>query len=240
VRFLMGAWVLFFFLCAPASMEAAVENVPSFPRLYLNDQPNTPTIQALSGLATRPLRLLVQRNNKSHHDALMQPYALGAFFGDDLRIEMVAPEKGMRVTLYKIFREPQGERYLSMPVSMYYRDDSPVIYEEKVKPFREQFFIVVYEETHSSDTKNEHIRYFEERPRRLAITSFRTNWRLSSLRFKMKDFSEENSRGFFTEHAQVLVDKLINPKRIYMLRLWTKGTNVSDSSSIIPIEKIHE
>ncbi|HCM42434.1 MAG TPA: hypothetical protein DIS66_03880 [Candidatus Omnitrophica bacterium] len=240
MRILIGTWLGLLFFCLSPSIEAATENAPSFPRLYLNEQSETPTVQALSGLATRPLRLLVQRNNKSHHDALMQPYALGAFFGDDLRIEMAAPEKGMSVTLYKIFREPRGERYLSMPVSIYYGDASPAVYEEKIKPFREQFFIVVYEETHSSDVKNQHIRYFEERPRKLAITSFRTNWMLSSLKFKMRDFAAGDSRGSFTESAQDLVDKLINPKRIYMLRLWAKGTDNSNTSSIIPIEKTHE
>jgi len=49
-----------------------------------------------------------------------------------------------------------------------------------------------------------------------------------------------DSRGSFTESAQDLVDKLINPKRIYMLRLWAKGTDNSNTSSIIPIEKTHE
>ncbi len=219
---------------------ACAEEAPPLPQVSLNGKVEVPTIQELSGLTTRPLRLLVQRNNKKHQDAFMQPYALGVRNGDDLLIKMAAPRAGERVTLYKIFREPKGTRYLSMLASLYHGETGEPTYREKVSSFREQFFIIVYEQTNSPDVKNAHIRYFEEKMRKLVIASFRTNLLLSSLKFKMKDFAEDDARGFFTENAQTLIDKLIQPKRIYMLRLWAYDSDSSNASSIIPIEKTNE
>ncbi len=231
--------VIFCLAFLPLSVTFA-EEAPPLPQFSLNGKVEVPTVQELSGLTTRPLRLLVQRNNKKHQDALMQPYALGVRTGDELLIKMASPRAGERVTLYKIFREPQGTRYLSMLVSLYHGEIGEPTYREKVSSFREQFFIVVYEQTHSPDVKNAHIRYFEERMRKLVIASFRTNLLLSSLKFKMKDFAEDDARGFFTENAQTLIDKLIQPKRIYMLRLWAYDSDGENSSSIIPIEKNNE
>jgi len=231
--------IIFCLISLPLSLACAVE-APPLPQFSLNGKVEVPTVQELSGLTTRPLRLLVQRNNKKHQDAFMQPYALGVRAGDDLLIKMASPRDGERVSLYKIFREPKGTRYLSLLVSLYHGEASEATYRENVSPFREQFFIVVYEQTDSPDVKNAHIRYFEEKMRKLVIASFRTNLLFSSLKFKMKDFAEDDTRGFFTESAQALVDKLIHPKRIYMLRLWAYDSDSSNSSSIIPIEKTNE
>ncbi len=240
-----GAVLIFFLSCLPLVWA---EDFPPQPAIYLNGKEEFPTIQELSGLTTRPLRLLVQRNNKSHGGEFMQPLALGVREGDELMIKADAPAPGERVTFYKIYREPQGARYLSMPVTVYHGEAAEAVYREKIKPFREEFFIVVHERAGSAENKNVHIRYFEERARKLVITSFRTNLMFSSLKFKMKDFAEEDARGFFTENAQALVNRLIQPKRIYMLRLWKIETDspenlsaaASSPSSIIPIEKSND
>ena len=73
------AAVLFFsFPCLFSSPLGASEDVPRLPRFFLNGKPALVTVQDLSGLGTRPLRLLLQKNNKAHGDELIQVYALGA------------------------------------------------------------------------------------------------------------------------------------------------------------------
>lgn len=193
---------------------------PQLPQFYLNGELQSPTVQDLSGIATRPLRLLVRKNNAAHGEELIQAYALGARAGDDLRIDLGLPSPGTRVTLYKILREVHGSRYLSMPVSIYHGEAKQTTHHEKIVPFREEFFIVVFEKTDSPNEKNVHVRYFEERVRSLVIAAFKTNLMLSSLKFKMKDFADEEAREFLEEDAQELVDKFIHPQRIFLIRLW--------------------
>jgi hypothetical protein len=200
----------------------AKEDVPQTPKFYLNGQPASLTIQDLSGFGTRPLRLLVQRNNRAHHEELIQVYALGAREGDDLGIELAAPLPGMRVTLYKILHEPDGSRHLSMPSSVYFDKSGQTLYREKMEPFREAFFIAVFEKTDSPGEKEINVRYFEERVRRLSIAA-KTNFLFSSLILKMKDFAGPEAGQFFERDAQLLVDRLIDPRRIFLIRIWKAG-----------------
>jgi hypothetical protein len=198
---------------------AAEEGVPQLPRFYLNGRPAALTVQDLSGFGTRPLRLLVQRNNRKHHGELIQVYALGAREGEELGIELAAPLPGMRVTLYKILHEPGGSRYLSMPSSVYFDKPGRTLYREKTEPFREAFFIVVFEKTDSPGEKEINVRYFEERVRRLSIAA-KTNFLFSSLKLKMKDLAGPEVGQFFERDAQLLVDRLIDPRRIFLIRIW--------------------
>jgi len=198
----------------------AAEDIPQLPRFFLNGKPVTLTVQDLSGLGTRPLRLLVQRNNRKHKDELIQVYALGGSEGDDLRIEPAAPLPGMRVTLYKILHEKDGSRYLSMPTSVYFNEPGETLYQEEIGEFREAFFIVIFEKTDSSEKKDINIRYFEERVRKLSIESYKTNLLLSSLKLKMRDISISETEAFFERDVQLLVDRLIDPRRIFLIRIW--------------------
>lgn len=221
-RFLIILAIGLFFSSACFSTPAsATEGVPpQLPEFYLNDQPVTLTVQDLSGLGTRPLRLLVERNNRAYGDELIQVYALGAREGDDLRIQMVLPSSGVRATLYKILHEPGGARYLSMPVSVYFDETPEAIYREKVGPFKEEFFILAFEQTDSPNEKNVNIRYFEERVRNLSIAAYKTNFLFSSLKIKMKDFGGDKAGAFFERDAQLLVNRLVHPRRIFLVRIW--------------------
>ncbi|MDD5225823.1 MAG: hypothetical protein PHV97_01390 [Candidatus Omnitrophica bacterium] len=198
----------------------AAEEIPQPPKFYLNGKPVILTVQDLSGFGTRPLRLLVQRNNRAHGHELIQVYALGAREGEDLRIEMATPVPGMRVTVYKILHEPDGARYLSMPASVYFDKPGETFYEEKTGFFREAFFIIAFEKTDSPNEKDINVRYFEERVRKLSIASYKTNFLFSSLKLKMKDFADPEARDFFERDAQLLVGRLINPRRVFLIRLW--------------------
>jgi len=218
-RIVLAAALFFNFTGFLSSFATAGENVPEVPEFYLNGKPAALTIQDLSGFGTRPLRLLVQRNNRAHHEELIQAYALGASEGEELRVDIAAPLAGMRVTLYKILQEPDGARYLSMPASVYFDKPGKTDYREKIEPFREAFFIAVFEKTDSPDEKEINVRYFEDRVRRLSVAA-KTNFLFSSLKLKMKDFADPEARGFFERDAQLLVDRLIDPRRIFLIRLW--------------------
>jgi hypothetical protein len=214
------AAALFFSLPAiPERSLIAEEGAPQLPKFYLNGEPVTLTVQDLSGFGTRPLRLLAQRNNRKHRGEFIQAYALGAREGEDLRIEMASPLPGMRVTLYKILQEPDGSRYLSMPSSVYFDKPGETLYRGKTEPFREAFFIIVFEKTDSPGEKEINVRYFEERVRRLSVAA-KTNFLFSSLKLKMKDFGGPEAGEFFERDAQLLVDRLIDPRRIFLVRLW--------------------
>lgn len=220
-RYLWGVVAGLFFSLSGGSPHSLIasEDIPRLPKFYLDGTPVTPTIQDLSGFGTRPLRLLVHRNNRAHHEELIQVYALGAREGEDLRMEFAAPVAGMRVTLYKILQEPDGARYLSMPSSVYFDKPGETLYKETVAPFREAFFIIVFEKTDSPAEKEINVRYFEERARRLSIVA-KTNLFFSSLKLKMKDFADPETDKFFERDAQLLVDRLILPRRIFLVRLW--------------------
>jgi hypothetical protein len=201
-------------------LSMASEDAPKLPAFYLDGQPAAVTVQDLSGLATRPLRLLIARNNKARGEEWIQAYALGARGGEDLRVNFAAPIPGMRVTLYKIVREEKGPNTLSMPSTVYFAEAGENSYQEKIEPFKEIFFIVVFEKTDSSDEKDVNVRYFEERVRDLVIGSYKTNWRLSSLKLRMRDFANDQAREFYDRDAQVLIDRLIDPRRIFLVRVW--------------------
>ena len=211
--------MLCFGLCVQASQVE--ETVPPMPKFYLNNQPATVTIQDLSGLVTRPLRVLVRRNNQLRGEEWIQVYALGARVGENLRMEMSVPSPGLRMTLYRILHEESGDRYLTMPVSTYFDVPRATAYKEKIQPFREEFFIVVFEKTDSPNEKNVNVRYFEERVRHLVIDSIKTNFLFSALKFKMKDYFASAKAGeFFERDVQSLMDRFIKPRRIYLIRVW--------------------
>lgn len=201
----------------------AEEGVPQLPKFYLNDKPATLTVQDLSGFGTRPLRLLVQRNNRAHKDELIQVNALGAREGEDLKIVLAVPTSGMRATLYKILHEADGSRYLSMLTSVFFDKPGETVYQEKIGPFREAFFIVTFEKADSPEEKDINVRYFEERVRKLVIGAYKTNFLFSSLKLKMKDFADPDTKAFFERDAQLLVDRLMDPRRIFLIRLWKAG-----------------
>ena len=193
---------------------------PVLPEFSVNGKAAELTVQDLSGLATRPLRLLIQRNNRARKFELMQVYALGVREGDDLEAEISVPSPGMRVTVYRLFRGEEGPRYLSMPFSHYFSEARPEIFREKMGPFDEEFLVVAYENTGSPDLKNIQVRYFEEKARRLVLSSFKTNITFSSLKFKLKDYGGDRDEKFFERDAQLLIDRFVDPRRIFMIRLW--------------------
>ena len=212
--------LIFFYTVFPPSVRAAGDETPKLPRFLLNGAAVSVTIQDLSGLGTRPLRLLVEKNNKARGEPLIQVYALGAHEGDALRMEWGVPAPGMRATLYRVLHDSKGGRYLSMPVTGYFEAPGEAVYQEKVEPFREEFFILVFEKTGDAAAQNMNIRYFEEPGRRLSMASYKTNLLFSSLRFKMKDPENPRPGVFIERDAQVLVDRFIGLQRIFLFRIW--------------------
>lgn len=220
IRIVFAMVMIFSFVCFHSSSFASAEDSPPVPEFYLNGQPAVLTVQDLSGLGTRPLRLLVQRNNRAHGDELFQVYALGIKEGDDLRVDLADPLPGVRVTLYKILHEPDGSRFLNMPLSIYLDETRKTTFQEKVGPFREEFLIAVFEKTDSPNEKNVNVRYFEERVRKLSIAAYKTNFMFSSLKLKMKDLGQNEIGKFFERDVQLLVARLVNPRRVFLFRLW--------------------
>jgi hypothetical protein len=207
------------FLCFAPSLICAEENAPPKPLFYLNDKPEIPTVQDLGGVGTRPLRKLVARNNETHQDQVIQVYAMGTRKGDDLRIEMGALPNGMRVTLYKLFRDPQGKRSFTMPLSVFSGEAKEAVYREKIVPYRSEYLIVAYEKTVSKNNKSANLFYFEDRIRDLLVKSIKPNLSLTSIKLKMKDAASDEKS--FTMDAQELIDRFINPQRIFVIRLWS-------------------
>lgn len=219
--------VFFAFLLLNAGTLSAESGVPESsvsgaPVVFRNGIPADVTAQDLSGFTSRPLRLLVGRNNRNHGEAFIQVLALGVSDGDELAVELKAPVSGVRATVYRIFREEEnGPRYLAMPLSVYLPDASVAkVFQERVDSWGEEFLIFVLEKTDSPDEKEVQVRYFEERVRKLVIASFKTNLFFSSLKLKMKDLSEGDVGKFFERDAQLLVDRMIHPQKIVILRLW--------------------
>jgi hypothetical protein len=193
------------------------------PKIYLNGQSADVTVQDLSGFATRPLRILIERNNRIRENAsFIRVFALGVREGDELMAEVAVSFPGIRMTVYKLFCSINGPRYLSMPASIYFFEAKTETYKERIESSDEEFLIMVFENTQSPDNKNIQIRYFEEKVRKLVLSSYRTNLTLSSLKFKLKDFGEEQDSKFFERDAQLLVDRFIHPQQVFILRLWRK------------------
>ena len=215
-------WIITFctlilmFAVSLRNSHAAEKAVPPLPRFFLNGAPGNVTVQDLSGFATRPLRLLVERNNRARGEALIQVHALGAREGDDLRMEWAVPTAGTRASLYRVLHDAKGGRFLSMPVSGYFPKPGESNYREIVEPFREEFFILVFERTGGPANKNLNIRFFDEPGRKLAMAAYETNLLFSSLTFKMKDASGK----FIERDAQFLVDRFTHLQRIFLIRIW--------------------
>ncbi|HNX68809.1 MAG TPA: hypothetical protein PLL75_04980 [Candidatus Omnitrophota bacterium] len=214
-------FVMLLGLFTGAHVLAAGENAYPPPQISLNGKPGNVTVQDLSGLGTRPLRLLVKRNNKARGYEFFRVYALGVREGDSLAAQWKTRLPGTRVTVYRIFREAEGgARFLSMPQSVYFQDAKPGEYFQQIKSAQDEYLIFVFEKTDSSDEKNIQIRYFEERVRKLVIASYKTNFLLSSLKLKMKDFGGGESEKFFERDAQLLIDRMTRPQEIILVRLW--------------------
>lgn len=207
------------FLSVPG--YGAGEPVRRGPKVVLNGQSAEVTVQDLSGLGTRPLRLLVNRNNKARGEDFFRVFAVGVRDGDVLTAELATEKPGVRATVYRIFKEvPDGPRYLSMPASLYFEKPKTGEYRERVTSAGEEFLIFVFEKTDAPGEKNIQVRYFEERVRKLVIASFRTNLVFSSLKLKMKDFGGDAAADFFERDAQTLIDRMNHPQEIILLRIW--------------------
>lgn len=220
------------FLCVFSfeNFSKADEPVPSRPKIFLNGQPAHVTVQELSGLASRPLRRLIHKNNEGRNCEFIQIHALGVGEGDKLTAELAVPVPGVRATLYRIFRAKDSPRYLSMPSTFYFAEPGVHIYEEQIEPFDEEVFIVIFEKTESPDEQNIQVRYFQEHVRELVLASYKTNLLFSSLKFKMKEFGEGGTGRFFERDAQLLIDRLNHPQRIFLLRLW----RIARSAKFLP------
>lgn len=203
-----------------SDLWAADESTIPFPKVSLNGEAGNVTVQDLSGLISRPLRLLVKRNNEAHGAEFIQVHALGVRVGDELKVKLAVPLPGVRATVYQIKREKDGPRYLSMPASVYFAEANTATYEERIEPFEQEYLILVFEKTDSPDEKNVQIRYFEERVRHLVVQSYKTNVLFSSLKLKMRDFGEADTGTFFERDAQLLIDRLVNAQKIFLIRLW--------------------
>ncbi len=215
---LMGFVLLVVFPVSGIAQEDTLHSV----KFKVNGEPAAVTVQDLSGLVTRPLRLLIKRNNKLHDENFMNVFATGVREGDALEAEISSPLAGVRVTVYQLLCAKDGTRYLSMPASIYFSEPGQAPYRERIGPAKEEFLILVFEKTDSPGEKNIQIRYFEERMRKLVIDSYKTNLFLSSLKFKLKDFGGDGAGEFFERDAQLLVDRFIHPQQIVMVRLWRK------------------
>ncbi len=214
--------VIFTMLAFAASLKAG-EPDSSTPRILLNGQPAEVTVQDLSGFGTRPLRLLVNRNNKARGEGFLRVYALGVSDGDLLTAELAVKTAGVRATVYRIFRETDGgPRYLSMPSSNYFPEPKTGEFHERVESAGEEFLVFVFEKTDAAGEKNIQVRYFEERVRKLVIAAFKTNLTFSSLKLKMKDFGGDETAHFFERDAQLLIDRMTAPQEILLFRLWKK------------------
>ena len=194
------------------------EAAPERPHFYLNGKLETPTIQELGGIGARPLRCLVERNNKSHKDEWVQVYAMGTHQGDDLKIEWGAPAAGMRVSVYKLMKNSEGDRFFTLPLSIFHGEEGKTVYQEKIAPYRSEYLIITFEKTDSPHKKSANLLYFEDKKRNLLVKSMRPNLKLTSLKLKMQDVASQEKS--FTFDVQELIDRFINPQRIFIIRLW--------------------
>lgn len=207
------------FVAFPELLFAEGEDVSQVPMILRNGTPAQVTLQDLSGLAARPFRLLVSRNNEARGEGFGQVYAVGVRKGDELDVPIVTVLPGTRVTLYRISHEKDDKLHVSMPFTEYFPEPAVGRYRERLGPVEEEFWVLVFEKTDSKDEKNIQVRYFEERVRQLVIMSFKTNLMLSSLKLKMKDYADEDSEKFVRD-AQLLVDRLKSPQKVVVVRLW--------------------
>lgn len=223
-------WVLAVLIIFSASaIGFASEEAPRLPRIYKNGQAETPTVQELGGIGARPLRALVNKNNEARGgEPWVLVHATGTHLGDQLRMELDPPAPGMRVTVYKLFRNMEGDRFFTMPLSMYHGKTNRPIYQEKIAPYRSKYLIVVYEKTGSPEKKSLNQLYFDECMRNLAVTSIKPNYKFCSLKFKMKDLASDEKA--FTKDVQELIDRFIEPQRIFVLRLWKWKEKTSEDS----------
>jgi hypothetical protein len=206
-------------LSSPGGFSAE-DSVSGLPAISVNGQPAEVTAQDLSGLGTRPLRLLVERNNRARHEGFLRVHALGVREGDEVAAALAAEEPGVRITVYRLLCARDGHRYLSMPASVYFEEPRTETYRQKIEPAKEEFLVFVYEHTESPETKGIQIRYFEERARKLELSSYKTNLFFSSLKLKLKDYGDEQNSQFFERDGQLLIDRMIDPRKIVILRLW--------------------
>ncbi len=214
--------LILFVIAAGGFVFAETEKIPGAPVILRNGNPGHVTVQDLSGLSARPFRLLVNRNNEARGEGFGQVWALGVREGDELEVPLETVLPGMRVTLYKISHEKDDRLHVSMPYTEYFAEPATGRYRERFGPVEEEFWVVVFEKTDSPDEKNIQVRYFEERVRQLVITSFKTNFTLSSLKLKMKDDADRES-GKFVRDTQLLVDRLKAPQKILVIRLWIES-----------------
>ena len=222
---LLSGTLLFSSVLKAEAKFSAIDSPPvdalQAPSILLNGKPAEVTVQDLSGFGTRPLRLLVHRNNKERGEGFLRVYAVGVHDGDELKVTLAARAPGVRSTVYKIFREKsEGPRYLSMPASTYFDVPSIEEYRESITSYGEEFLVFVSEKTEAANEKNIQVRYFEERVRKLVIASFKTNMTFSSLKLRMKDFGGDETEKFFERDAQFLIDRMTRPQEIVLLRLW--------------------
>ena len=205
-------------------VSVALAEVPEqAPKTYLTGQPANVTVQELGGLISRPLRLLAQKNNQLRGEGFMKVYALGVSAGDELAMELTVRSPGVRATVYRVHQEPGAPRFLTMPASHYFDRIKIEHYGERIKPFTEDYLILVFEKTDSPDEKDVSVRYFEDRVRKLEIVSYNTNLFFSALKFKVKEFSDNDQVTFFEKDAQPLIDRLTHPQQIVLLRFWNAG-----------------
>lgn len=196
------------------------------PRISRNGAAADVTVQELTGIVSRPFRVLIDRNNAKREDKYLRVHALGVTAGDILTAVLAAPEPGIRASVYRIFRlVKDGPRYFTMPLSVYLPDSTaPVLYTERIDSAGEEFLVFVFEQTGSRDNKGLQVRYFETPGLRLTIPQFRPNLWLTSFKLRMKDLAAGDNAPIFERDAQLLIDRLVNPKRVVILRLWKYGT----------------
>ncbi len=199
------------------SFADRIPRAPSRPEVFINGQSADVTIQDLSGLATKPMRLLREQNNRAYADEIIQVYAVGAKTKDVIRLKWKSTIPKTRVTLYRVFHGLEKKnRFFDMPITEYYDDAGDGEYEEIITPFQEEFFLLIFERVLNSNDITPNVEYFKKMGTRVSIASYKTNLLFSSLKFKMGD-----STGKVIERdAQYLIDRFNRLERVFLLRVW--------------------
>jgi hypothetical protein len=184
-------------------------------------------VEDTSGITDRPLVKTAERmKTKIGHDFLFLD-KIDVKDGTALvgRYTVTVDDGPLRLTVYEITKQKNGDRMLRVLASGYYKSGDVAEFKATAIAAEEDVYLVSAEATASATDLNPHLRYMNAQGNEIVVKGFSTNWNLSQLKLKLAAKETPASKANpandaeFTKDADWLVDNMIAPRWVVSVRI---------------------
>jgi hypothetical protein len=185
----------------------------------------------LTSIQALPLVNVKRRLEKQFHEGFVSLCKIHVAQGEVVTGTHTLVDGPMRLTVYQISKVRKGHRQLRVLASGFHPKGDIATFTSPIDDLEENVFLVTAEKVAADTELNSHLQYMNTQGNLILLKGYSTNWGMTKLKFELSGKAPDKAKGknegkkdeAFVRDADWLIDRLLNPQWVALIRVDRKG-----------------